>query len=149
MPIYTFATFASKINKLERKKSKKFHKQKKVQAITLTFNSFFLHEKSKWSTLKSLTFASYWGSPLVQFSKFKNFLWVCWFLGKNLSNFVPPVWKLHSQYCHNGSIQILPFQTVNKSIYKCRSPKIPLSVILYPPSRLSLELSWPLWFQWS
>ena len=29
-------------------------------------------------------------SPLTQFSKFNNFLWVCWFLGKNLSNFVPP-----------------------------------------------------------
>ena len=40
-------------------------------------------------------------SPLVQFSKFKNFLWVSWFLGKNLSNFVPPVWKLHNPYCHN------------------------------------------------
>ena len=25
---------------------------------------------------------------------------VCWFLGKNLSNFVPPVWKLHNLYCH-------------------------------------------------
>ena len=30
-----------------------------------------------------------------------NFLWVCWFLGKNLSNFAPPVWKLHNSYCHN------------------------------------------------
>ena len=39
-------------------------------------------------------------SPLTQFSKFNNFLWVCWFLGKNLSNFVPPVWKLHNPYCH-------------------------------------------------
>ena len=40
-------------------------------------------------------------SPLTQFSKFINFLWVCWFLGKNLSNFVPPVWKLHNPYCHS------------------------------------------------
>ena len=40
-------------------------------------------------------------SPLIQFSKFNNFLWVCWFLGKNLSNFVPLVWKLHNRYCHN------------------------------------------------
>ena len=29
-------------------------------------------------------------SPLIQNSKFNNFLWVCWFLCKNLSNFVPP-----------------------------------------------------------
>ena len=28
--------------------------------------------------------------PLIQFSKFKNLLWVCWYLGKNLFNFVPP-----------------------------------------------------------
>ena len=27
-------------------------------------------------------------SPFHQFSKFNNFLWVCWFLGKNLLNFV-------------------------------------------------------------
>ena len=30
------------------------------------------------------------------------FLWVCWFLGKNLSNFVPPARKLHNPYCHNA-----------------------------------------------
>ena len=35
--------------------------------------------------------------PLSQFSKFNNFLWACWFLGKNL---LPPVWKLHNPYCH-------------------------------------------------
>ena len=46
-------------------------------------------------------FALFDTSPLVQFSKFTNFLFVCWFLGKNLSNFVPPVWKLHTPYCHN------------------------------------------------
>ena len=46
-------------------------------------------------------FALFDTSPLVQFSKFKNFLWVCWFLGKKLSNFIYPVWKLHNPYCHN------------------------------------------------
>ena len=40
--------------------------------------------------------------PLIQFSRLNNFLWVCWFLGKILSNFVPPVWKLHNPYCHTG-----------------------------------------------
>ena len=47
---------------------------------------------------------NFWHLPicLTQFSKFNNFLWVCWFLGKNLSNFVPLVWKLHNPYCHNG-----------------------------------------------
>ena len=56
----------------------------------------------KYSTLKTVIFASYWGSPLVLFSKFTNFLWVCWFLCKNLFNFVSLPWKFHSQYCHNA-----------------------------------------------
>ena len=30
-------------------------------------------------------------SPLIQFLKFNHFFWVSWFLGKNLSNFVPPL----------------------------------------------------------
>ena len=41
-------------------------------------------------------------SPLTQFWKFNNFLWVYWLLGKNLSNFVPPVWKLDNSYYHNS-----------------------------------------------
>ena len=40
-------------------------------------------------------------SPLTQFLKFNNFLWVCWFLGKNLPNFVPPAWKLDNLYYHS------------------------------------------------
>ena len=40
-------------------------------------------------------------SPLHQFSKFNIFLWACWFLGKNLSNFEPPAWKLDNPYYHN------------------------------------------------
>ena len=28
---------------------------------------------------------------------------MCWFLGKNLSNFVSSIWKLHNPYCHNVS----------------------------------------------
>ena len=43
--------------------------------------------------------------PLIQNSKFNNFFWVSWFLGKNLSNFVSPVWKLHNPYCHNWRIR--------------------------------------------
>ena len=39
--------------------------------------------------------------PLFQNSKFNNFLLVSWFLGKNLSNFVSPIWKLHNPYFHN------------------------------------------------
>ena len=62
----------------------------------------------KYSTLQSLIFASYWGSPVVQFSKFNKFLWVCWFLGKHLADFVYSDLKLHNLYCHNtGSVKKL------------------------------------------
>ena len=47
-------------------------------------------------------FALFDTSSLTKFLEFNNFLWVCWFLGKNLSNFVPPIWKLHNPYCHSG-----------------------------------------------
>ena len=60
-----------------------------------------------------MIFASYWGSPLVQFSKFKNFLWVSWFLGKNLSNFLYPVWKLHNPYYHNAHLTLSQYSKQN------------------------------------
>ena len=37
---------------------------------------------------------------LHKFSIFMNFLWVCRFLGKNLSNFAPPAWKIDNPYYH-------------------------------------------------
>ena len=40
--------------------------------------------------------------PLHQFSKFKDFFRVCWFLGKSLSKFVPPGWKLDNKCYHTG-----------------------------------------------
>ena len=37
---------------------------------------------------------TFWHLPFITpISKFNNFLWVCWFLGKNLSNCIPPTWK--------------------------------------------------------
>ena len=39
---------------------------------------------------------------------FWHFLWVCWFLGKNVSNFASPVWKLHNPYCQTiGSLFVI------------------------------------------
>ena len=49
-----------------------------------------------WGSRSKLTFFQH-----VAAIKFNNFLWVCWFLGKNLSNFVPPAWKLDNPYNHN------------------------------------------------
>ena len=70
-----------------------FHWEK----IEKDFNDFW-HRKL---TLKVKFWHFLTPPPLTQFTKFNNFLWVCWFLGKNLSNFVPLVWKLYNLYCHN------------------------------------------------
>ena len=61
-----------------------------------------------------------WHLPLTQFSKSNHVLWVCWFLGKNLSDFVHPVWKLHNPYCHtehnyNLDIGIFIFRTLSRT----------------------------------
>ena len=45
-------------------------------------------------------------SPLTQFSKINNFLWVCWFLAKNLSNFLPLSLKLDNPNYHRGHLVI-------------------------------------------
>ena len=65
-----------------------------------SFSIFFIKEYQFRSTFfvidifKSLYFLKWCPifdiSRLIQFSKFNNFLWVHWFLGKNISNFVPP-----------------------------------------------------------
>ena len=61
----------------------------------------FWYRKLTFKVKRLGDFALFDTSPLTQFSKFNNILWVCWFLGKNLSNFVPLVWKLYNRYCHN------------------------------------------------
>ena len=75
--------------------------KKKLRNIRMIFDV----ENRLWSQI----LVKFWYSPLTQFSKFNNFLWVCWFLGKNISNFVPLIWKLHNPYCHNlhNHIQLL------------------------------------------
>ena len=40
-------------------------------------------------------------TPILQLNFFNNFPWICWFLGKNLSNFVSPDLKLYNQYYHS------------------------------------------------
>ena len=52
---------------------------------------------SKISYKKNLLSVDYGSSPLIQNPKFNNILWVSWFLCKNLSNFVPPAWKLYNR----------------------------------------------------
>ena len=113
-----------KSTKLERFLTWNQHTQRKCKSLTFNFQCQRLSESFSiffWlkninlahfllltlitSILKSLYFLKWCPNfdtcPLTQFSKFNNFLWVCWFIGKNLSDSVPPVWKLHNPYCHN------------------------------------------------
>ena len=72
----------------------KFFIEKKIEKDS----DDFLHRKL---TLKVKILTLFESLPLIQNSKFSNFLLVCWFLGKNLSNLVSPIWKLHNLYCHS------------------------------------------------
>ena len=72
--------------------------KKKIRKIQIIFDVENDFESQIWALFDT--------SPLTQFSKFNNFLWVSWFLGKNISNFVPLVWKLHNTYCHNEKLRL-------------------------------------------
>ena len=61
-PIYIFTNLGSKISKFELKKLEKMKKFPKPKSCRLTSHlliNFILREKSKYSTLKTLIFASY------------------------------------------------------------------------------------------
>ena len=49
----------------------------------------FFSEKTKIMDCLNSDFWKLLKPPLIQFSKFNNFVWVCCFFCKNLSNFVP------------------------------------------------------------
>ena len=62
---------------------------------------------------------------LHQFSKLNNFLWVYWFIGKYLSSFLPPAWKLDNLYYHNEkwSVSFLSsFGNISPGHYPSRHP---------------------------
>ena len=80
-----------------------------MQAVTLTSNSQyffnFLTWKIKIINFKNSDFCKLLRLPISPILKIqKYFLRVCWFLCKNLSNFVPLAWKLHNPYCHSTYI---------------------------------------------
>ena len=114
---YGLWSFQAGSTKLERFLPKNQHTQKKLLNFKNWVNGevskiehhFIIEKDSDNFWYRKLTlkvkrlgdFALFDTFSLTQFSKFNNCLWVCWFLGKNLSNFVPPVWKLHNPYCHS------------------------------------------------
>ena len=67
-----------------------------IERFVLSFldTYIFVYFISIETFIRNSTYSQFWPnvlSPLHQFSKFNNFLWICWFLGKNLYNFVPPI----------------------------------------------------------
>ena len=72
--------------------------KKKLRKIWMIFDI----ENWLWKS----NFGTFWHLSITSILKFNHFLWVCWFLGKNLSNFVSPVGKLHNPYCHNAQLEI-------------------------------------------
>ena len=78
-----------------------FFNEKKMRKIQIIFDI----ENWLWKSNFGQNFGTFDTSPLTQFSKFNNFLWECWFLGKNISNFVPPAWNSTTRIaiipCHN------------------------------------------------
>ena len=69
------------------------------------FRSTFVDNINFWITLLLKWCPIFDSSPLHQFSKFNNFHWVCWFVGKTISIFLSPDLKLHNRYCHNFHTQ--------------------------------------------
>ena len=67
-----------------------FFDDKKMRKIRTIFDI----ENRLWKS----NFGTFWHLPINPILKIQ----VCWFSGKNLSNFVPPAWKLHNPCCHNG-----------------------------------------------
>ena len=79
---------------------------KKCAPKLVFFNEKKNWERFGWFLTQKIDFdcqilALFDSSPLNENSKFNNFLWVCWFLGKHLSNFAPLSWKLDNPYYHN------------------------------------------------
>ena len=88
----------------------------------------------------------------IQLQWFNNFLWVCCFLGKNLSNFIPPVWKLYYPYCHKCPDYIFLSLKIDMSNFyigiHTNSAEIYLEINLFF-SHCYVRNSWTLiFFQW-
>ena len=99
-----------KVNFLHQKSSEsfRFFPLKDINLGTRLYWHFLI--TSIFTSLHFLKWYSIFDSlPLHQFSKFNNFLWVCWFLGKY---FVPHSWKLdsHNRKCTELTRNNLPFR---------------------------------------
>ena len=113
-----------KVSFLCQKSSKSFSIFFSSKDIYLEAHFFYWHffyNINSQITLFSKMMPIFYSSPWHQFSKFNHFLWLCWFWGKNLSNFVLLAIKLDNPYCHNVTPRALPDITSGpdiRQIYK-------------------------------
>ena len=66
------------------------------------------HRKLTLKVKRLVDFALFDTSPLTQFSKFDNFLWLCWLLAKNLLIFYPMMKVFHNLNDPNSYIFLTP-----------------------------------------
>ena len=74
----------------------------------------------------------YWGSQVVQTSRYQNFLWACWFLGKKLAFWDPPSLKFHNRT--DISVYV-PHYVQNLDILSIKWTKIQATLYFYQTLR--------------
>ena len=72
-----------------------------------------------------------------------SFGYLCWFLGKNPSNFVPPAWILDNPYYHNIQIPYNPYQPITKKLFYLTLIQANLSKELQQQEFITLHLGKP------
>ena len=113
-------------------KAKK-HFEAKISSFFIPKENFWLMKIFKWLFQKKGYFVKI--DPILiglAFSNFKNYqnlLWICWILGKNLPDFVPPNLKLHNQYCHKSRLRICLMKNNLKNLSKMLMSVYPLLVL--------------------
>ena len=73
-------------------------------------------------------FVTFWNLPIKPILKINNYLWICWFSSKNLSNFVPPVWRLNNPYYHKCKCKPTFHQTKDQN-YWLRTLKMQWKIV--------------------
>ena len=112
-----------------------FFNEKKKRKIQMNFYI----ENWLWKS----NFGTFWKLTIKPKLKFNNFLWLYWFLSKNIYNLASPIWKLHNPYCHIDKITGSRLTSV--WCIKCRS-KYSSNTVL---SLLRNLMHQTLWLKWT
>ena len=90
---------------------------------------------------ESQIFALFDSSPFIQNSKFNTFLWVCWFLCKNIFLVLyPPAWKLRNLYWHSDNTTMGP-----KIIYEVTLEILGQGSCFYHHQNFGQNSDWNYW----